>query len=133
MKNLEIIELENKIKAANEARDDFKKKFEQVKRDMIALKKNIDKDKNQTLEKQAEELEQLKNHIKNKQSQDEERKELQSLKSQIQMLQTKLNDQSKAFEPETINERQEEARQGTYNPFYSQNNHSNVFLDNYAK
>jgi hypothetical protein len=40
--------------------EDYKKKFEQVKRDMIQLKRQIDKEKEITLTKQAEELEQLK-------------------------------------------------------------------------
>ena len=45
LKSLEIIELDNKLKLSNEQRDDFKKKFEQVKKDMITLKRNIDNEK----------------------------------------------------------------------------------------
>jgi hypothetical protein len=52
--------LQSKVKTANEVAEDYKKKFEQVKRDMIQLKRQIDKEKEITLTKQAEELEQLK-------------------------------------------------------------------------
>jgi peptidoglycan hydrolase CwlO-like protein len=57
---LEIGELQSKVKSANEIAEDYKKKFEQVKKDMIQLKRQIDKEKEITLTKQAEELEQLK-------------------------------------------------------------------------
>jgi peptidoglycan hydrolase CwlO-like protein len=59
-RQLEISELQSKVKSANELAEDYKKKFEQVKRDMIQLKRQIDKDKEIMLTKQAEELEQLK-------------------------------------------------------------------------
>ena len=48
---------------------------------MINLKKNIDKEKSLTLTRQAEELENLKSTLRNKQAQDEERRELMALKS----------------------------------------------------
>lgn len=59
-RQLEISELQSKVKSANELAEDYRKKFEQVKRDMIQLKRQIDKDKEIMLTKQAEELEQLK-------------------------------------------------------------------------
>ena len=59
-RQLEISELQSKVKSANELAEDYNKKFEQVKRDMIQLKRQIDKDKEIMLTKQAEELEQLK-------------------------------------------------------------------------
>ncbi len=40
--------------------EDYKFKFDQLKRDMITLKRQIDKDKEMQLTKQGEELEQLK-------------------------------------------------------------------------
>lgn len=42
------------------------KRYEQVKKDMITLKKTVDKEKQNTLQKQAEELENLKNTLRNK-------------------------------------------------------------------
>ena len=63
-KQLEIIELESKVKAAMEQRDDYKEKFDQIKRDMIGLKRQIDQEKERTLENQAKELEQLKTMMK---------------------------------------------------------------------
>lgn len=50
LKQLEIVELESKVKAAVEQRDDYRDKFEQIKRDMIGLKRQIDQEKEKTLE-----------------------------------------------------------------------------------
>jgi len=44
-KNLEIIDLETKVKKANETRDDYRGRYEQVKRDMVNLKRQIDREK----------------------------------------------------------------------------------------
>ena len=38
-KQLEIVELDSRVKAANEQRDDYRTKYDQIKRDMIALKR----------------------------------------------------------------------------------------------
>ena len=38
-KSIEVVELENRLKLANEGKDEYKEKFEKVKKDMIALKK----------------------------------------------------------------------------------------------
>lgn len=65
-KQLEIIELETKVKAAVDQRDDYATKYGQIKKDMIALKRQIDLEKEKTLEKQALELEQLKTMMKTK-------------------------------------------------------------------
>ena len=51
-----------------------------MKKDLIVLKKTIDKEKEGQLKKQAEELESLKAMMKNKAAQDEERKELSALR-----------------------------------------------------
>ena len=56
-KQLEVVDLESKVKTAEAARDDFRARYEQVKKDMVALKKQIDKEKEQTLQRQATELE----------------------------------------------------------------------------
>ncbi len=56
-RQLEITDMQSKVKSATEMAEDYKKKFEQVKRDMIQLKRQIDKDKEIMLTKQAEELE----------------------------------------------------------------------------
>lgn len=93
-KQLEIIELESKVKSAVEQRDDYREKFDQIKRDMIGLKRQIDQEKERTLENQAKELEQLKTMMKAKQAQEEERGELNALKNQLFTLQGKLGDQA---------------------------------------
>ena len=48
---LEIVELESKVKRSNEARDEFKAKYDQVKKDMIGLKRHIDREKEVALTK----------------------------------------------------------------------------------
>jgi hypothetical protein len=50
-KNIEIIELDSKVKKATEEKEDFRKRYEQLKREMINLKKTIDKEKSETLTK----------------------------------------------------------------------------------
>lgn len=62
---------------------------------MINLKKTLDKEKQQTLAKQAEELESLKNLMRTKAASDQERKEIQTLKMQLMTLQSKLTDTAK--------------------------------------
>ena len=57
-----------------------------MKKDLIVLKKTIDKEKEGQLKKQAEELESLKAMMKNKAAQDEERKELSALREQMAAL-----------------------------------------------
>lgn len=52
-----MIEAETKIANAVESRDEYRQKFENVKKDMIALKKQLDREKELQLTKQAEELE----------------------------------------------------------------------------
>lgn len=69
-KQLEIVELESRVKAATESRDDYRNKYDQIKKDMVALKRQIDLDKEKQLEKQALELEQLKTMMKTRESQE---------------------------------------------------------------
>ena len=56
-KQISIVEMESKVVKANDDRDDFKMKFEKIKKDMITLKKQLDHEKELTLTRQAEELE----------------------------------------------------------------------------
>ena len=78
--------MESKVARANEERDEFKTKFEKVKKDMIALKKQIDKEKEMALTKQAEELESIKKQIRLQAQQDQERQEFNALKGQLASL-----------------------------------------------
>lgn len=41
-KQLEIVELESKVKLALEQRDEYRDKYDQIKRDMIAMKRQLD-------------------------------------------------------------------------------------------
>lgn len=64
-KQIQLVEMETKVQRAHEERDEFRKKFEKTKQDMIALKKHIDREKELQLTKQAEELEQIKKQLRN--------------------------------------------------------------------
>ena len=44
-KQLEIVELESKLKVSYEQRDDYRAKYDLIKRDMIALKRQLDLEK----------------------------------------------------------------------------------------
>lgn len=59
---------------------------------MISLKRQMDNEKEKQLEKQAQELEQLKTMMKTKASQDEERRDFDVLKTQLYSLQSRLGD-----------------------------------------
>ena len=61
---------------------------------MVGLKRQIDLEKEKQLEKQAQELEQLKTMMKQKASQDEERREFELLRTQLNSLQSRLGDQA---------------------------------------
>ena len=63
-KSIEVVELETKVNNANEQRDDFRHKYEQLKKDMVLMKKQIDREKELTLTKQAEELEAIKKQMR---------------------------------------------------------------------
>ena len=52
-KQLEIVELESRVKAAAEQRDDYASKYGTIKKDMVGLKRQIDAEKEKQLEKQA--------------------------------------------------------------------------------
>lgn len=85
-KQLEVVELESKVKNAYEARDEFRAKYDQVKKDMIGLKRHIDNEKEKALTKQANELEELKTMMKTKAAQDDEKRQFDELKSQLSTL-----------------------------------------------
>ena len=44
-KQLEIVEMESRVKAATEQREDYRIKYDQIKKDMIALKRQMDLEK----------------------------------------------------------------------------------------
>ena len=48
-KNLELIESETRNKQALEERDELKKRYELLKKDMIALKKQLDREQKEVL------------------------------------------------------------------------------------
>ena len=50
-KSIEVVEMESRLAQAHEQRDEFKAKFEKIKKDMITLKRQIDDDKERTLTK----------------------------------------------------------------------------------
>ena len=52
-KQIEIVDLESKVKNAQEASQSYATKYEQLKKDMVSLKRQMDREKEATLEKQA--------------------------------------------------------------------------------
>jgi chromosome segregation ATPase len=80
-KQLEVVELEQKVKNAEAQKEEFRARYEQVKKDMIGLKKSIDMEKSQALEKQAKELESLKNELRLKEARDNERREFEAMRN----------------------------------------------------
>lgn len=80
-KQLEVVELEQRVKNAEAQKEEFRARYEQVKKDMIGLKKSIDMEKSQTLEKQAKELESLKNELRLKEARDNERREFEAMRN----------------------------------------------------
>lgn len=69
-------------------------RYEQVKKDMIALKRSIDSEKEQTLEKQAKELESLKNELRLKEARDAERREFEAMRNQFASMADRLSTQA---------------------------------------
>lgn len=90
-KQLELVEMQTKVKTANSVAEEFKLKFEQLKKDMVMLKRKIDQDKELQLLKQAEEIEQLKQMMRVKQAQDEERSQFEGLRQQLGALKSNLS------------------------------------------
>lgn len=91
-KQIENVELESKVAKANEERDEFRIRFEKLKKDMVSLKKQIDKEKELQLTNQAAELEQIKKQMRNQAQSDAERSEFNALKHHLASLQEKLSD-----------------------------------------
>jgi len=71
-KSIEVVEPETKVNNANEQRDDHRAKYEQLKKDMVLMKKQIDREKELTLTKQAEELEAIKKQMRTNAQQQQE-------------------------------------------------------------
>lgn len=78
-----------------EQKEEFERRYEQVKKDMINLKKTLDKEKQLTLTRQAEELENLKTMMRTKEASDQEKTERQQLLMQVMSLQSKLQETQK--------------------------------------
>lgn len=78
--------MESKVEKAYNDRDEYRTKFEKVKKDMLTLKKQLDHEKELQLTKQAEELEQIKKQMRVQSQQDQERQEFSNLKGQLASL-----------------------------------------------
>lgn len=89
-KQLEVVEMENKLKASEASKEEFRARYEQVKKDMIGLKRQIDLDKEHILEKQAKELESLKNEMRQKEARDAERREFEAMRGQFATMADRL-------------------------------------------
>lgn len=92
-KQLEITDLQSKCQNSMQLAEDYKVKFDLLKKDMVQLKRQIDQDKEAKLTQQAEELEQLKQMMRVKQAQDDERAQYDQLKQQLGHLKSNLTQQ----------------------------------------
>lgn len=131
-KQIEIVDQESKMAQAKEQRDEYKLKFERVKKDMIALKKQIDHEKEMALTRQAGELEQIKKQMKQQAQQQNERQELDALRHQLTSLSGKLKDtQMQEARAQDMQQSGADQSQGSraLNPFQTT---KNKYLDNYA-
>lgn len=93
---MELIESESRVKQANEQREDYRKKFEQIKREMINMKKAMDKHQADTLHSQQEELQNLKTQIINRDALNEQKSEITQLKMALMQVTSKLQDSSRS-------------------------------------
>jgi len=59
-RQIDVVELETRANQANEQRDEYKSKYVNLQQQMLALKRQIDKEKEEQLNRQAVELEQIK-------------------------------------------------------------------------
>ena len=80
-KQLEIVELEQRLKSSEAQKEEFRTRYEQVKKDMVALKRQIDREKEETLDRQAKELEQLKGQMRLNEARDAERREFEAMRN----------------------------------------------------
>lgn len=62
-KNIELIELQSKITNSNTEREEFKKKYELIRKDMVTLKKTRDREKEEELKKTYEENKRLEREL----------------------------------------------------------------------
>lgn len=63
-KSIDVVELETRVHMANEQKDDFKFKYEKVKKDLVSFKRQIDSEKEMQLTNQAAELENIKKQMR---------------------------------------------------------------------
>ena len=121
------------MKSAQGVADEYRQKFEGLKREMVNLKKQIDVQKDQQLQKQAEELEHLKQMMLNKQAQDHERQEFEKLKGQLGTLKSTLaKQQEQPVKDESARGRIQQATNYKEhgNGIISKDNH--IYLDQFA-
>ena len=62
-KNIELIELQSKITNSNTEKEEFKKKYELIRKDMVTLKKTRDREKEEELKKTYEENKRLEREL----------------------------------------------------------------------
>ena len=48
-KQIELVEMESRIERISKERDDYQSKYENVKKDIVSMKRQLDKEKEQTL------------------------------------------------------------------------------------
>lgn len=92
-KQIQIVELETRLRKANEDRDDYAAKYQNLQQQLVALKKQRDQEKENMLQRQAEELETIKKQMRDQEAAEAERAQIQQLKNQLADLSGKLTNQ----------------------------------------
>lgn len=88
--NVEKMDLEAKLTKSREDTEAIQSQLERVKADFLKLRKQTEKEKDKSFQRQAEEIEKLKMEMKSRQLAEQERAELASMKSQLSMMHSRL-------------------------------------------
>lgn len=89
-KNIEVAELRAQLDKSNEDRGSMEHRFKKLRIEHTKLRRETERQKDEMMDKQAEELEKVKNELKSKALDEQSRQEILLLKDELTKLQTKV-------------------------------------------
>lgn len=89
-KNIEIAELNSRFEKANQEVASTNNKFKKLRQEHTKLRRDLERQKDEEKQKQAEELERLKLEMKNQQLSEQDRQQVLMLKEELTRLQTRV-------------------------------------------
>lgn len=89
-KNIEIAELKTKLQKSKEDKEDLDSKFKKLRQEHTRIRREMERQKDDAMQRQAEELEKVKMELKSKAFAEQERQELIMLREELTRLQTQL-------------------------------------------